>query len=309
MNKQNLLNALAFATLALGGGSSWAEGVVQAEAILSGAAYLVSDLRADDGVEAYARIDLPLWATSETWKTHFSAGAYRSDLGLIETVQDVDSALFSEAEWTTVAAPGVQGTVSGSSQFLSASANLTDVQAFLAAVSLGTSDWQSMETLAVLNPLEGYRLVVGAHTSVDLTGFMNSLLSIDQQALLDAPEVQAVLQQGQAVSFKAWASVQVSLVDASAPCCASYQFSFNDRSTQLLIDPLTGAVQSFDGPESGPLQLTFVNDTDQEVERILDLRTIVSVSAAVLPIPEPGTWALMGLGLVGIAAVVRRQSA
>lgn len=292
----------------LGMGATWsvAAPVLQSEAIVVSGSFHVDDLLPDDGQDPYALVQPP-WPAGTVQQSHFSSGRWRSDLGLSENVQSIDGGLFSDAPAAHVSAPGAVGTVSGSSQFLTVSADLSEVQDFLGAAKLGEQSLQSMETSAALSSLNGVRFVIGAHSSITITGFMTPIAIIDHQALLGTPELQAVLQQGQTLSLKSTASIQLNLFDPLGPCCGSNLFAYADLSVQTLIDPVAGVSESSFGMGASPLQLTFVNNSDQEVVRVLDVRTHASVSAAILPVPEPDTWILTGLGLLGMGVALRQQ--
>lgn len=93
-----------------------------------------------------------------------------------------------------------------------------------------------------------------------------------------------------------------------------------EASSELHYDPLTSAVSntSVDGTQSFSLSVSNSSASGQWVILMGDLMVDVSLTPAVIVdpigggsvIPEPGTWALMGLGLVGISAVARcRQRA
>lgn len=285
--------------------SCWAAGataapLLEASTVLLSGTYQVADLAPDDGFEARASVQPSGW-------THFSSGRYRSDLGLSEDVRGIEGGLFSDLPAADVVSPGVNGAISGSSQFLTVSEDLSYVRDFLGAVTLGSEGWQSMETGASLSPAEGFRIVIGAHSSITFTGFATPTVSIDHQALLGSPELQAVLAQGHTVSLKSHASIQLNLYDPHGPCCESNQFAYFEADLNTLIDPVTGVTVADSGLGTSPLQLTFENHSDQEVIRVIDMRSFASVSAAILPVPEPGTWALMALGLLGMGVAVRQQ--
>jgi len=281
---------------------SMATPVLEATSVLLSGTYNVDDLRPDDGVDAYATLQPSGW-------THFSSGRYRSDLGLTENVQTIEGGLFSDVPAAYVVAPGVDGAISGSSQFLTVSEDLSYVRDFLGAATLGGLDWQVMETGASLSQVDGFRFVVGAHSSITFTGFATPSIAIDHQALLDTPELQAALAQGHTISLKSAASIQAHLYDPSGPCCTSDQFTYFDAALNTLIDPATGASEFASGFGPEPLQFTFENHSDQEVTRVIDLRMFASVSVAMLPVPEPSTWAMVFVGLCLAGASARRRLA
>lgn len=79
-----------------------------------------------------------------------------------------------------------------------------------------------------------------------------------------------------------------------------------------------GVTQSFTGSGAGTLsafnelpgshfQMEIVNNGDTDAN--FSLNSIAYTHAIISAVPESGTWALMGLGLVGIAAATRRRSA
>lgn len=298
----------ATAVVALGWGQAVAQPVLQASATLSGLGYQVTDLTPSDGVDAFVRLEAPA-SGPVPYTTHFSFGRYASDSGFFEHVESVPASLFSGAASVTVTQPGAVGSVSGSGQSLTVAHDLADVRAFLGSVAIGSVDMPLVQTAASLSPLDSYRFVIGAHSSVTFSGWADPISTIAHESALNTPEMQRLLQAGHVVAMRAFTLVDMYFDDAQAPCCVDQPLAQASQELSILIDPVTGVSAEFSGDAAGPLSLTFSNDTDQEVTRGFSLRTIAAVTMNILPIPvpEPGTWALMGLGLFMVGLATRQQ--
>jgi hypothetical protein len=83
----------------------------------------------------------------------------------------------------------------------------------------------------------------------------------------------------------------------------AYELSFDGVSANWTPDDIATMT-----PESKDLLLTLHNDASQETRGTL-LMVGMSQFAVTQAVPEPGTWALMGLGLMGLTAATRRRRA
>lgn len=63
------------------------------------------------------------------------------------------------------------------------------------------------------------------------------------------------------------------------------------------------------GDMSDPFELNFSNDEKEPLKGAMNLREHIYLDARGLSVPEPSTYALMGLGLIGISLVARRRQA
>ena len=93
------------------------------------------------------------------------------------------------------------------------------------------------------------------------------------------------------------ASVKVNRVRPSAKA----------TSVSGLVQPLDGADSTMDYGDS--FSINFINATTASKEGGLWTSVVASneVSLFAQPVPEPSTWTLMGLGLLGVAAAAKRR--
>lgn len=75
-----------------------------------------------------------------------------------------------------------------------------------------------------------------------------------------------------------------------------------------LLNPHGRLVVSEDpSTASGKLTVTFTNTTDQAVSKVLNYTLYADSYLSVVSVPEPGTWALMMLGMAGLAMASRQR--
>jgi hypothetical protein len=159
-----------------------------------------------------------------------------------------------------------------------------------------------------------YDFTVSANTRVVVEGIFAYQVNVNGQAL--SPGLQGALSNGSAqLTASANAEAQLSW---------SYPFVDLDQTSWATMDEAQAAIDAAnphdivssqagltDGSGSRPMSLTLDNDTSGALQggfaMIVDAHATLTAPTAALAVPEPGTYALMGLGLVGIGLATRRR--
>lgn len=161
----------------------------------------------------------------------------------------------------------------------------------------------------------GYTL--SAHTRMVITGDLVMSTQLDSAAITgmyaNLPGAWTLTANA---SFSAYVQTEsgVSLQTNAMSDYTDTRFGFSTQdwywradATQMFTGNGMGELAAFNDLPDGHFQMEIVNNGDTDVS--FQLNSIAYTNAIISAVPEPGTWALMALGLVGIAAAARRRSA
>ncbi len=161
---------------------------------------------------------------------------------------------------------------------------------------------------------EGY-FKLGAYSKLVISGDLILTTQIDSVAI----SAQAVNLLGQTLIVNSTASFNVLLrtdagielaSDASsvtADQLQTYQrWVWTDTASQSFSALGAGVLSTSNNVPGGKIQLEITNNSNASIAFSLDSRSSVSVSTTTA-VPEPGAWALMGLGLLGVVAAAGKH--
>lgn len=284
-------------------GHSLAATVAQSQAAITGINLTVSDLTPDDGQTASVRVEPNLGTRGIT---SLEVGAFLHGQQVASDQNGIEGGVFDQFS-SALAGAGTLAIRSGDAQSAAVSFDLDEARAVLAGATLGATEFDNSLRFASISPLVNTRLVISARSQVTLSGVTSFASAFDPNALLATPELQRVLAAGQVVSLVGLGEANFSVSDPDAFGTEGAQATNFYGIVSLSFSAISGVVNDGAFPAGGLATLTIVNDTDQEIVRDVYLSTSAQMSIGVEPIPEPGTWALMGLGLAAVSMVTRQQ--
>lgn len=280
---------------------------LQSSASLSGLGFRLTDLTPNDGIDAQAGImpseyggysTLLLGQTLRNGEL-LSDGSQYTDGSVLENTSGSASSL-----GTTASKDGQGGTAT-------ASMAADEVLGILGSVNGGVLGSDTTLRDSGLMSLGEIRVFVGAHTSITFFGQVQVGAQVDASALIDRLALQQLLLAGQGIALEAGARVVLMHTDVNDTSAEGQVSSIVSSTRRVAFDPITGQTLSDGRTGSESIELTISNDSDQDIRRDLWVSLVAETSVSIngLPVvPEPGTWALMGLGLVGLAWVRRHKA-
>ena len=144
----------------------------------------------------------------------------------------------------------------------------------------------------------GYADISAAQSGAADTGF-----SFDETSMVESDVMISLVK---AVPSEALLSQYAGLEELFADYAAKYGESMDRLDYQWLL----GRAGSGPGGSGREVSVSLVNDGDDPMQVIFSTYAISNVIlGGTAAVPEPGTWALMGLGLVGLMGASRRRAA
>lgn len=153
--------------------------------------------------------------------------------------------------------------------------------------------------------------VLSAHTSLRITADLLVTTQIDTAAIsalnAGSPDGLTVLVETTFSPYVIGSENAPISTNANVTSPYGEYWSMDTSVSQTFVGGLPGAADT--QPLSSQVELVITNDNDIEAAFSLSSITYARALAYTTAVPEPGTWALMALGLVGVAVAARRRSA
>jgi hypothetical protein len=276
--------------------------VIRASLQVSNLRYEVIDLMPEDGVDP--TVTFGRMAGFSGPSTQAYIGAYDSEhvSYLYQNSAIVDGSFFESDRYVA--------SIQGNSQSIGPNwfsqnvvAYSSDVQSFLGGVVANKGDTNDMSTE---NSFANYGLAItlGANTAIRIRGDYEQNVAFNLTPLLSTPEWQRLDDAGHELNLTA--SFYTKLHDPFLSGQPSFEIFDGAYSTYAAGQAVEFGLQT---PLYSPIDLTYSNSESAPVEHVVIFRSELSTSAysVLRAVPEPSTYVLMALGLVGIGAVVRRS--
>lgn len=327
--KQNLLRFVAASAVVLMGpvaaGVAHATNVSTAKVTLSKFSYKVTDMDTRDGVAASLTFqpgiadgtqlsiyDVPFnGLVSQTNQANdfvpggvFDAGKGTATLGSMPLAKasKVGTTLTAQSGFTNVEARTILN-------------GPYETQVFQGGAYIGlqrAADVESSSFSAFGPP--GLAFELAPHTSVTFSGKFDLATGVDMRALFNSDALVKARAHDASLEVTSVASVYLSIQDdtyfnQAEPLAADGpQYVYAGATRTGTIDQLGHLSLSGDAPTAqGVLKLTFTNASDHAVGKVLNYGLKADSYLSVVSVPEPGTWALMVLGLAGVAVASRQR--
>lgn len=297
------------------GTASAADEVVKSSLLVNAIKFEVTDLTPDDGIAAgvtpydkYPGLFEPSMSLRLGRSTH--------DIYFDGVDETINGSAFDPIEFARSNETGyLIKNETGIS--LGASLDLTSANAFIGTLQTGYSSDQYQMGVSGFSPSNWLGLTIAPHTALHLSAEVTQSIGFDLALVLNSPQWQSLASAGHQVDLMALNGASMTIWDGSSDFespgyITDNSFlnptSFVNADGVVTTDPLLN--------QKATIQVSFANDTDNEVIRYVELDSVTgymmsihapSVEPEVPAIPEPGTAALMGLGLFAITTVVRRS--
>lgn len=276
----------------------------------------VTDLTPDDGIAAGVTPYSPMPGISEpSSNLRLGRSTYLSSEGIDETISGstFDPIQFNRSNETGYLIKNDSGISLG------VSLDHTTANQFLNELVVGYSIDQYQIGVSSVTPSNWLGLTIAPHTALHLSADLTQTVEMDLPLIIDSPQWQTFDTAGHRLELTAISGASMTIWDQENELDVPPQI--NDANYLFSISVLTDTgylLRDDNATQTATIQLNFANDSDHEVIRYVELDAMTGYSLVVpgvqapiepeVPaIPEPGSAALMGLGLFGLATVVRRS--
>lgn len=300
--------------------STLAQTLVTASSSVTNLRYHLVDLDPNDGVTPWVSFDLydymthqPAGVGSSTFDlaayAGFQTGSESSTTSLTGNVFSADSGSVSTVRSSLLASKNANNMV--------ASAQVTEADLANPTYREGANTWVYTASSSVnfgYGNLNGIydNFALSAHTAFVIDGVSDSGATIDTSSLTQGALASYVDGPNESISISTMgiANLYISafLLNEKTQFYERQEaYGYASSSSKVLVDATgTHVLPSVDQPnEHTPFELVFTNDKSQYVTGTMLWYVYNNIEIANY-VPEPDTWALFGLGLLGIAFKLKR---